>query len=656
MKHISHILFAVAATVYVIGGTLAGPIETKGGRFIVTDPVTGEVYSSHTLEQKAIETAAALSEELGGVKVEITREPVEVRYTGPAAVDPPPAHDVTPPPATQPSPSASWIDPPTTAEPGDTLAARVVGVPEGGDVVAQGWDATAETVVPLATLTGPPWEIELDLLPGRHEVQLWVRDAQTNRVSEVARHTLTLNGIRPPPPPAQDDPPLGDAGDRVIYVSSSGGHDEENTGLSPQLAFKTVARAMREVWDGNADTVLFKTGDTWRERVGDWRRSGRSADEPITLGYYGSGPRPIFDVDRPFIEKMNRGQGIIGNFRVVGLHVTNSDRDPNRPGFTVDDARVRCAGINWLAHFENITIEDCIFEYFSDGFVFTPIRRIDGQIDTNYRGNGLTLRRNIIRNNYATWIGNNSGKSQGVYIDVVWGFVAEENFFFRNGWHPDVQESVRNRFNHNIYMNTRTGPGVIRGNILASAGSHGAQMRGGGVFEDNVVIDSPLAAFVTASDSAMRRNAVLYSPVVTTDEMADGVGLQAFGLDNVDLSYNVIAQLADTDSRPRGRPLEANDNVRRGTMTANVVFNWPGTVRVDNDVQQNGNLFSPNANQLIDPTRDLAAYEEHLGGDRSRQDFFDRLHNRPMGVWYEDRTGTAASRWIREGYEPAPFD
>ncbi|MEM6392505.1 MAG: hypothetical protein AAF797_07010 [Planctomycetota bacterium] len=606
-------VFLVIGFVLIATALSAGPIETKGGRFIVTDPVTGDTYSTHTLEQKAIETAAALSEELGGVEVSITREPVVVRASVPASA-PEPAPTPAPQPAPQPDPvdppaepalSVTWADPPNSIEPKATLSLNVSGIPPDVDVLVQAWDATAEEVVPVAVLTEAPWSVTLDLLPGQHELQAWPRNAAAARVGDIARHALTVNGPRPPEtPPA---PPVGGTGGRTIYVSSSGGHDEENTGLSPQLPFRTVARAMREVRDGTGDIVLFRRGDVWQERVGNWNKSGRSADEPITLTYYGdaNAPRPKFDVDRPFIEVFNRGQDAPRNLRIDGLHAINEDRNPNRPGFTVDDARARCAGINWLAHFENITVEDCIFEYFSDGLVFTPIRRFQdgpnkGEIDTSYRGNGLVLRHNIIRFNYATWIGNNSGKSQGVYIDTVDGFVAEENVFFRNGWHPDVQESVRNRFNHNIYMSTRNGPGVIRNNWLVSAGSHGAQMRSGGVFEGNVVLDSPLGAFVTARDSAMRGNTVLLSPVVTTDEMADGVGLQAFGLPSVEITGNVIGHLADTGSRPRGRPLEANDNVGTAIFTGNVVTLWPGTVRLDGDAQQSGNQLGLEVDLLPD--------------------------------------------------------
>ncbi|MEM1213546.1 MAG: hypothetical protein AAGI68_14760, partial [Planctomycetota bacterium] len=250
-------------------------------------------------------------------------------------------------------------------------------------------------------------------------------------------------------------------------------------------------------------------------------------------------------------------------------------------------------------------------------------------------------------------IGNNSGKSQGVFTAMLTDFVAEENFFYRNGWHPDVAEAVRNKFNHNLYMAENNDPAIVRGNVMVSPGSHSAQMRGGGRFEDNLVVDSPLGAFVRTNPSAMRRNTVLFSPETPDRGAADGIGLQAFNLSDVDMSDNVIAFLANGGD---GRGLEARDRVGDGTVRGNVVFQWPGEIRTSGSVNVTGNLFNPDASRLIDPTRNVARYQEHLGGRRSQSDFFNWHHNRPMGAWDDDRTGTAASRWIRAGFQPAPFD
>ena len=74
----------------------------------------------------------------------------------------------------------------------------------------------------------------------------------------------------------------------VIYVSSSGGSDGNN-GLSPDSPVQTIAHAVGMLRDGSADWMLLKAGDTWNSGLGTWRKSGRSNDEPMLIGSYGSG-------------------------------------------------------------------------------------------------------------------------------------------------------------------------------------------------------------------------------------------------------------------------------------------------------------------------------------------------------------------------------
>jgi hypothetical protein len=74
----------------------------------------------------------------------------------------------------------------------------------------------------------------------------------------------------------------------TYYISSSGG-DDENSGLSPEQAWKSIDR----VNDSSlhpGDTVLFKRGEIWREQLQiTW--SG-TVENPITFAAYGSGSKP----------------------------------------------------------------------------------------------------------------------------------------------------------------------------------------------------------------------------------------------------------------------------------------------------------------------------------------------------------------------------
>jgi hypothetical protein len=75
---------------------------------------------------------------------------------------------------------------------------------------------------------------------------------------------------------------------RTFYVSSSKGNDT-NTGLSPDTPWRTLA-PVNSLTFLPGDGVLLKSGDTWRETL-DPPGSG-TADRPIVISSYGSGPRP----------------------------------------------------------------------------------------------------------------------------------------------------------------------------------------------------------------------------------------------------------------------------------------------------------------------------------------------------------------------------
>ncbi len=98
--------------------------------------------------------------------------------------------------------------------------------------------------------------------------------------------------------------PEGDS--RVIYVSNSQGNDNNN-GRSPQSPVKTLGDAVSLVRNNSADQILLKRGDVWtNQTLGGWHKSGRSADEPIVIGAYGTGARPRLDTGADVALDANR--------------------------------------------------------------------------------------------------------------------------------------------------------------------------------------------------------------------------------------------------------------------------------------------------------------------------------------------------------------
>ncbi|MBD3190223.1 MAG: hypothetical protein GF308_06250 [Candidatus Heimdallarchaeota archaeon] len=74
----------------------------------------------------------------------------------------------------------------------------------------------------------------------------------------------------------------------TYYVDATNG-DDGNIGTSPEMAFKTIARAKEYFAPGN--TILLKRGQTWREQI--YIENSGTANNPITFDAYGSGAKPL---------------------------------------------------------------------------------------------------------------------------------------------------------------------------------------------------------------------------------------------------------------------------------------------------------------------------------------------------------------------------
>ncbi|MGA2648114.1 MAG: right-handed parallel beta-helix repeat-containing protein [Candidatus Sulfotelmatobacter sp.] len=73
------------------------------------------------------------------------------------------------------------------------------------------------------------------------------------------------------------------------YVDNSAGSDSNN-GQSPLTPWRTIAKVNSSTLKPG-DTILFKSGDTWREQLNI--KSSGSAGNPITFSSYGSGNAPV---------------------------------------------------------------------------------------------------------------------------------------------------------------------------------------------------------------------------------------------------------------------------------------------------------------------------------------------------------------------------
>ncbi|MEI6674738.1 MAG: hypothetical protein WCO57_06135, partial [Verrucomicrobiota bacterium] len=145
-----------------------------------------------------------------------------------------------------------------------------------------------------------------------------------------------------------------------FYVSQSTGNDAW-TGLAEAPGngtgpWKTLAKASTKYAPG--DRILLKCGDTWNEELTP--EGEGTPQNPIVIGYYGKGPKPIIDreddkQDRAGIRLANQG-----GFKIVGLEFIHcmtgiyaeySDNCPTKKYFAIEDCYFHDATL--YQHYEN---------------------------------------------------------------------------------------------------------------------------------------------------------------------------------------------------------------------------------------------------------------------------------------------------------------
>jgi hypothetical protein len=258
---------------------------------------------------------------------------------------------------------------------------------------------------------------------------------------------------------------------KTVYVSSSEGSDSNN-GLSSDHPVRSLAKAASLVRDNAPDHMLLKAGDSWTENL-SWGKSGRNAQEPLVIGSYGSGARPMIKAGSR--TALDVAGGDVDHLAIMGIHFFAHTRDPDAPGFQRSTASY---GIRFVAGTDGVLIEDVVVDQFTNNILFQ-----------GYGGaqNNVKIRRSVITDAYGL-----EGKSQGMYATDISGLLMEENVFDHNGWNSDVSGGGATALSHNLYIAADCDNVVIKGNIFADASSHGLQARAGGLIQDNLFLRNPI--------------------------------------------------------------------------------------------------------------------------------------------------------------------
>ncbi|HKS16124.1 MAG TPA: hypothetical protein VJU16_02370, partial [Planctomycetota bacterium] len=291
------------------------------------------------------------------------------------------------------------------------------------------------------------------------------------------------------PPAPIDWTTLSPSGDtRTIYVSDSAGDDTQD-GLTEPTAKKTIAAGKALLRTGFPDWLLLKAGDTFTDQsIGGWALSGRSVSEPMVVGSYGTGDRPLIQTGTA--HGVATTGASVSHVAFVGLHLTPHSYTGTQGS----------SGMVWLAVSDDILVEDCLFEGFRDGLV---VQAFDGPVGSI---KDFRIRRSVIVESWAS-----GSFSQGLFAYGIYGLLVEDCLFDHNGWKEGPGGSPPTIFNQNTYVHDCSNV-TMRGNLVLRAANLGNKFRSdntggsrGMLIEDNVYIEGAVAISCGGNSSSAHR-------------------------------------------------------------------------------------------------------------------------------------------------------
>ena len=276
-----------------------------------------------------------------------------------------------------------------------------------------------------------------------------------------------------------------DANSRVVYLSSSGGSDT-NSGLLPTAPVATIAKAESLLRNGMPDQILFKRGDTFHDSFGNnWQLSGQDAADPMVIGAYGTGARPLIDSGSATWAINIGGSTPVNFLDVLGIAFEPLSRDPTSASFVAptSSSGAGTTGFRWYSPGGNVVIEDCSFQYYMYNLDIET-----WPFSTVTSPSNFTLNRDVISNSYSV-----SGHSEGIYASSINNLTVTGCTFDHDGWNASIAGAGQAGYNHDIYVSFDCTGLVVEGCVLAEASFAGIMARSGGVIDDNLFVNDPIA-------------------------------------------------------------------------------------------------------------------------------------------------------------------
>jgi hypothetical protein len=484
------------------------------------------------------------------------------------------------------------------------------------------------------------------------------------------------------------------ADSRIVYVSSSG--SDNNSGLTSAAPVKTFAKASTLMRSDMPDQLLLRRGDIFTQTFGYWKKGGRSEDQPMVIGAYGTGARPeIRTGTGTGIYLGNVSARVVDNISILGINWRASGRDTSIGGSLSSSSSDGIAVVSATHH---LLIEDCTFEKYQVGISFVPVYG---------SSQGTVVRRCNITESYST----GGRPAHGIFADGVTGLTLEQNVLDHNGWLEGISSAKPITQSHNVYITGTSSGLVARENVFSNASSHGIQARSGGIIENNLFLNNPIglsfgvvngSGVTTKGGVSGRVEGNVFMGARDISGQGRGVCIESGNIkagggtvfrDNVMSTYTSGQLWAIQIGYGQGVTQYDGVGVNDLTIENNIVYKWykgfftqyglsPAasgyqhlgnvTLRNNDFVEitktvyinsQDVHIDSPveqlrtamvSSSGWSDPDRSVASYMASIGGTRSVGDFLQKALSRGTGYWDARYTALPAINYIRDGFGKSP--
>jgi hypothetical protein len=236
----------------------------------------------------------------------------------------------------------------------------------------------------------------------------------------------------------------------------------------------------------------------------------------------------------------------------------------------------------------------------------------------------------------------------GLYLQGNLYNLQEENFYWHSGWIPASMGGARSGGVHNVYGQIDNGVDaqwITRGCMSGWGSYNGQKQRHGGLATKNVCwqcqqfLDIGTSNLAVVQGLGSTPNEYTYNIVV--DAAGSGIGVSNTGLPvlierNLFINQSVSGACIALDA-------VSHDVTVRDNIAIN--FAAPSNLGTDNDVE----APISSTEGMIDPTRDIASYIDHLGFD-TEEELVTAIEENRKWNWDQTYTDVEMRAYFEQGY------